>query len=253
MKINFKRRIALCLGLSALLSLSACDKIGSSSESGSSIAESMASSENSEKKDEGDSSSESGEEATETEGEIETSVADTKKETSEAKVDSESSATKEESSQSIDYESILKPLLTALNDIDCIAATSVDFDESDKYTDEIGYEFYRVVDSRFSSVADLDAYLNKYLTEKMRKKQFSYIIDDERSLYIEHDGKLYVCSGGRGCGFEWLDNPAKISAVSENGFTAVKEYDEFGNKAEIELQIVNTGEGWKIDNFVYLV
>lgn len=251
MKVNFKGRLALCLGLSALLSLAACGKTGSSPESGSSITESMAASENSEEKHEKGSSSESSEEISETKGE--TSAADTKKEIPEAKSDSESSVTEEESSQSIDYESILEPLLTALNDIDCIAATSVDFDETDKYTDEIGYEFYRAIDSRFSSVADLDAYLNKYLTENMRKKQFSYIIDDERSLYIDHDGKLYVCSGGRGCGFEWLDSPAKISDVSENGFTAVKEYDEFGNKSKIELQIVNTGEGWKIDSFVYLV
>lgn len=253
MKINFKRRIAICLGLSVVLGLAACDKIGNSSESVNSIAESTAASEHTEREDESGGSSESIERTNETKDEIETSDEDIKKETSEAESNSESSVNDEESSQSIDYESVLEPLLTALNDIDCIAATSVNFDESDKYTDEIGYEFYRVVDSRFSSVADLDAYLNKYLTESMRSKQFSYIIDDERSLYIEHDGKLYVSSGGRGCGFEWLDNPAKISDVSEGRFTAVKEYDEFGNKAEIELKIVNTSDGWKIDNFVYLV
>lgn len=148
---------------------------------------------------------------------------------------------------------ILPDLLTALNDIDFIGACAVTCDSAVSVDGPVeGVKYSKVTDPRFSSLADLDSFLNTYLTPAMRASRYSGIMDTEDCIYIEKDGVLYVAEAGRGCGFNWTETPAVISDKTVASFTATKEYDDFGAPSNIKLNVVKGENGWLIDGFEFI-
>lgn len=146
----------------------------------------------------------------------------------------------------------LAPLLVGLDEVDRIAASAISSDSEVVIKREVdGWEYTKVTDERFTSLADIDAFLNTYLTKNLRNANYSYIMDSVDCTYIESDGALFMLNGGRGCGFDWTSTPAEISDKTESSFTALVECDQFGEKDYIRLGIAKTADGWRIDTFAY--
>ena len=146
----------------------------------------------------------------------------------------------------------LNPLLKGLNDIDYISACAIEYDyNSSIVNDANGIDYYKVTDSRFNSLADIEKFFSTYLSQNLMNDQYAIIARPEGGCYMEKDGVLYVASCGRGCGFAWTDTKAEISDITNTSFTARKEYDEFGTMAYIKLVIVYSDGAWKIDSYAY--
>lgn len=162
----------------------------------------------------------------------------------------ETEATAEPAAAEIDYAATANELFGAFNQIDRLGGTAVPYDETVTYTE--GEEvFYLLPKMPYTSVADLKEYMESYLTEEMISSRYSNIIGGDNPLYIDHDGQLYVRPNAKGCGFAFYEenNEPVISNQSESSFTAQMDYDNFGEKSTLEIEVVKDGELWKINSF----
>ena len=171
----------------------------------------------------------------------------TDKETS--KTDSEASSTKatETSAEKTDYEEVLAPLLNGLNEIDRLGACAIVYDESVSFKDTDNSVFYKVSDTRFSETKDLREFMQGYITDNLIKGRYASIVDSDKPLYMDKDGALYVRENGKAGGFAWTDKKAEISDATDAGFTALKEYDQFGAPATVKLKVKKTADGYRVD------
>ena len=141
-----------------------------------------------------------------------------------------------------------KELLTALNDIEWLGGSFVDFDKSTAFTDENGNEFAQVVKSIFVSTATVREFMQKNLTDKMIAKRYSGIIGTDDPRYIDYKGVLYGKTSARGCGFAWADKTPEIKNIKDTSFDIVAEYDNYGATDYMTLNVILNDGIWKIDS-----
>lgn len=186
-----------------------------------------------------------------------TTVSETK--TAETEADSESveSETSAETEETIDMTEGLTAevsrLMGALDYIDCIGGGNIPKDEND--TIEQGDRQYAKVAAQFENTADLEEYLNENLTDSLIQSRYSNILGGEQPYYIDVDGALYGYVTAKGCGYAWImenDEPViSITDVTDNSFTAVTKFDNFGGESEMTLNIVSEDGFWKIASISY--
>lgn len=259
-----KTKIAICV-LSALISaltLTSCgftvNVTSNSSENSISTSSVDATTETTTKPAEGGGGIEASESTTNNESVTNNSVAgqssaSESQAASDNSVSSAESQASESSSEEIDYDAILKPLLTRLHEVDMIGGGALTYDETTMFTAPgTQMQYAKVVDSRFSTVADLSAFVSEYLTDNMINQRYPYLSSSDSTQFIDVDGSLYMNVGGRGCGFFWTFAPAQISNATDTSFTAVVEYEDFNDLSYLQLGIVKVGNGWKIDSFSWM-
>lgn len=142
------------------------------------------------------------------------------------------------------------------SEIDSIKATSAAFlkkDRDDEIT-ENGYEYIHVTSDNFSSVDELKNYVSQFISGDEMDNFNETSFSSDVPTFIDRDGKLYCIDGGRGSGFNFLEDTIKIYDVKEDSLKAEIDYNNFGEDendkfyAEFELK----GDKWcisKADKF----
>ena len=147
-----------------------------------------------------------------------------------------------------DYTTRANELLTALNDIEYLGGSFVDFDMSTAFTDKNGNEFAQVVKSAFTSTATVKAFMQANLTDKMISERYSGIIGTDDPHYIDYKGVLYGKTSARGCGFAWSTKAPEIKNITGTSFDIVAEYDNYGVTDYMTLNVVISNGVWKINS-----
>lgn len=158
----------------------------------------------------------------------------------------------EEISTSTDIQTAAQILLTNLNIIDCMGGCAIESDYDNDFVEYNGRSFRKVLDKNYSSKQDIDNFVASYMTGTS-KDYFSFLTNGEKSVFEEIDGELYVANEGRGCGFLWIENDGTydftIEDSSNNGFTIMADYEDYGAISCAEVNVVNDNGFWKIENY----
>lgn len=144
-------------------------------------------------------------------------------------------------------------LMGALDYIDCIGGGNIPKDEND-IIDVDGRQYARVC-AQFENTADLEQYMTENLCDSLIQSRYSHITGGEEPYYIDIDGALYGYVTAKGCGYPWITEDGKpvisITDVSDEGFTAVTKFDNYGGECEMKLDIVFTDGFRKIASISY--
>ena len=115
---------------------------------------------------------------------------------------------------------------------------------------DLGWQFYKITDSRIKSLSDVEKDYHKVFSEK-RADQLS-------SLYIEKNGTMYAFCGNRGSDIYYSSSKVtgiKSRSDSEIVFTVDNYYDgsDFGDAAystTVEFSVaIGSDNVWKAENF----
>lgn len=146
--------------------------------------------------------------------------------------------------------SAARQLLGALNYIDQIGGGNIPRDDENAI-DVDGRQFAKV-SAQFTDTADLDEYMRSYLTDSFIESRYSGILGGDEPYYIDIDGELYGYVTAKGCGFQWImedgEPVVEITDSSEDSFTAVAKYDDFGAESEMTINVKMDNGSWKIDS-----
>ena len=138
-------------------------------------------------------------------------------------------------------------LLDALNTIDKLSGCAIDQDQMTTCTDESGTTYYKVTSTQFTSTEDIRSYMNGYLTQDFIHERYSTLLDGDTPLYIDNDGALFVRGMARGCGFAFTDKEPVVEHSSEDGYTILAEYDNYGAMDTLAVLVTqNEGGDWVI-------
>lgn len=152
-----------------------------------------------------------------------------------------------------DFVSQASRLMGALDYIDRIGGGSIPKDEND--TVEVDGRQYAKVNAQFTNTADLKQFMEENLSETLIQNRYSHILGGEQPYYIDIDGELYGYVTAKGCGYPWITEDGKpvisITDVSDDSFTAVAKFDNYGNACEMNLDIFFTDGFWKIASVSY--
>ena len=124
-------------------------------------------------------------------------------------------------------------------------------DETDEYASDPGYPYYRVVDPKLRSIADVKSFMAKTLTGTEYDKLVGYIWGDSIPVYIERNGKLYALSVGRGSAYSdtWQWDQLQFTNVTADSFTVKGQYYHMGDALYSQaFDIIRTAEGFRISN-----
>lgn len=124
--------------------------------------------------------------------------------TSGTETTSESTTTAAASDNS-DLQGTASGLFGALNYIEQIGSGNLPKDESKTYTsNQYGADYEAVSGTQFSSTADLQSYMESYLTQPLILSRYSNLLSiygSSSPLYIDVDGALYGKVYATSCGF----------------------------------------------------
>ncbi len=81
-----------------------------------------------------------------------------------------------------------RELMNALNSIDFIGACALDNDSTILYEDENGHRYHPVTDPDFKTLADIENYVNQYLTEEFINERYKGITGTDTPEYMDVDG-----------------------------------------------------------------
>lgn len=144
-----------------------------------------------------------------------------------------------------------KSILEALNRIDLIGAGALTFDSDSEYVDADGVIYHKVTDSQFTSAADIREYMNTYLTQEMIEERYLGILDGEQPMCIDVEGELYIKYASRGGGFAFSDKDPVIEKSSEDGYSILMEYDNYGALETMDIGVRKEDGSYKIYNIVF--
>lgn len=168
----------------------------------------------------------------------------------EAATDEPDAPTDDEIIEDDELVSAARQLLGALNYIDQIGGGNIPRDDENA-ADVDGRQFAKV-SAQFTDTADLDEYMRSYLTDSFIESRYSGILGGDEPYYIDIDGELYGYVTAKGCGFQWImedgEPVVEITDSSEDSFTAVAKYDDFGAESEMTINVKMDNGSWKIDS-----
>ena len=140
-----------------------------------------------------------------------------------------------------------KEIAEALETIDRMQNGAFIRDDSDKYVSDNGTEYFNVEIPGLSSIADIEAYMNKYMTASFISDNYADVIGTDDPVFIEKDGKLYGKVIGRGRRFSLHDPVPRIEATFTGGYSLFVDYNDYGAPATLEICVI-PDSGWKICN-----
>lgn len=148
-------------------------------------------------------------------------------------------------------------LLDALELAEAFMSNGVelDCDMDDNFTDESGQLYVKVTESGFNTIADVENYINKYLTEEFINSRYKALTDRNSGKFIEKENGLYICYAPKATSFYGIGEQKGLVIVrkTDDGTEVVEtlvNYDEFGEPATLVIQLVEVSEdSWKINGF----
>lgn len=179
-----------------------------------------------------------------------TDVSESTPDETEAATDEPEAPTDDEIVTDDELVSTARQLMGALNYIDQIGGGNIPRDDENAI-DVDGRQFAKV-SAQFTDTADLDGYMRSYLTDSFIESRYSGILGGDEPYYIDIDGELYGYVTAKGCGFQWImedgEPVVEITDSSEDSFTAVAKYDDFGAESEMTINVKMDNGSWKIDS-----
>lgn len=137
-------------------------------------------------------------------------------------------------------------MLNAVNSVEKIASSELQFDESQSYTDPNGNVYYKCTESNYDSVHRISRMMHRFLTPEFISRDYSFILDSDAPLCIDVDGVLYVRNQPRGARFHYSGGKVTIEKSFEGGYSVLAEYDNYGSKETADLQIVFADGHWMV-------
>ncbi len=147
-------------------------------------------------------------------------------------------------------------LLDALELAEAFMSNGVelDCDMDDNFTDESGQLYVKVTESGFNTIADVENYINKYLTEEFINSRYTALTDRNSGKFIEKENGLYIRYAPKANSFYGISEQ-KLSVIvrkTDDGTQTVEtlvNYDDFGEPAILFIHLVEVSEGnWKINS-----
>ena len=165
------------------------------------------------------------------------------------------STTTAAASDNSDLQGTASSLFGALNYIEQIGSGNLPKDESKTYTsNQYGADYEAVSGTQFSSTADLQSYMESYLTQPLILSRYSNLLSiygSSSPLYIDVDGvlygKVYATSGG----FAWTTQTPTVTDVTDTSFTATMQYDDFGSTDDCVIVAALENGTWKISSVLF--
>lgn len=171
--------------------------------------------------------------------------------TSGTETTSESTTTAAASDNS-DLQGTASGLFGALNYIEQIGSGNLPKDESKTYTsNQYGADYEAVSGTQFSSTADLQSYMENYLTQPLILSRYSNLLSiygSSSPLYIDVDGALYGKVYATSGGFAWTTQTPTVTDVTDTSFTATMQYDDFGSTDDCVIVAALENGTWKISS-----
>lgn len=171
--------------------------------------------------------------------------------TSGTETTSESTTTAAASDNS-DLQGTASSLFGALNYIEQIGSGNLPKDESKTYTsNQYGADYEAVSGTQFSSTADLQSYMESYLTQPLILSRYSNLLSiygSSSPLYIDVDGALYGKVYATSGGFAWTTQTPTVTDVTDTSFTATMQYDDFGSTDDCVIVAALENGTWKISS-----
>ena len=168
-----------------------------------------------------------------TESTVSETTTEENKVTSETVTETTVAETEEKTEETDDSElkSTLFSVFQKYSEIDAIKATSgsVVKKDQDDVTELNGYTYIHVTSDNFSSIDEMRKYVKQYISGEEFDK-FEEILTDTVPEYIDKDEKLYCIDGGRGSGFNFIENTLRIYDVTEDTVTAEIDFNNFGEE-----------------------
>ena len=134
---------------------------------------------------------------------------------------------------------------------DGMLSGSVTVDDTDVYNPEPAYTYFRVMDDKLQSVADVKAAMAKTVTGAEYDKLIGIAFGETVPMYLELNGKLYALSVGRGGAYSdtWRWDQLRFSNAAADSFTVTGEYSHMGDMLFSQtFDIVRTADGFRISN-----
>ena len=183
--------------------------------------------------------------------EADTTAATTAVETTEAST-SEDATSEEGGSEEASDELIAEAaaLLNNLNTIDYLGGGGggVEID-TNSYKEEKDYTYFKVTDSRYTSVEDAKKFVTDNITGSLLDR-YKSVYEGDAPSFKEIDGGLYFIQAGRGCGFEFLSDPV-LSDIKDESFTITVKVDDFGATEKLIVKAVKEDGKWKASSFKF--
>ena len=149
--------------------------------------------------------------------------------------------------------STARQLLGALNYIDQIGGGNIPRDDENAI-DVDGRQFAKF-SAQFTDTADLDEYMQSYLTDSLINSRYSGILGGDEPYYIDIDGELYGYVTAKGCGFQWImedgEPVVELKDSADDNYTITTKFDDYGAETEMEVNIVKDNGCWKINSLSY--
>lgn len=112
------------------------------------------------------------------------------------------------------------------------------------------YQYYKVTDSRISSVNEIENIVSEVFSENYYNSRCNDLAAGEYPLYEENEDGLFTRAVARGWEYEWTDTAPEITDCSEESFKARKLSLFFGQEPVVfEFTFVKEADGWKIDSY----
>ena len=162
----------------------------------------------------------------------------------------------EEASVDVPDDETIDELINAMKLTEAFMSNGVelDCDMEDKFTDESGQLYVKVTESGFDTMADVENYINKYLTEEFINSRYKALTDRNSGKFIEKENGLYIRYAPKANSFYGISEQ-KLSVIvrkTDDGTQTVEtlvNYDDFGEPAILFIHLVEVSEGnWKINS-----
>ena len=147
------------------------------------------------------------------------------------------------SSQTIAEQSVpsvaqAKELIGALNTIDKLAASAVSVEKEKPHQSDNGAVYYRYTGKEFVAVQDVRALLNKSMTADFVAERYASLLEGDQPICLDVEGALYVQYRPKGGGFAFTETEPLIEKTSEDGYSILAEYDDYGKLTTLEIRLV---------------
>lgn len=132
--------------------------------------------------------------------------------------------------------------------------SAIDYDMDDYYDSHDGTRHVRVTEPGFTCVADVRNYLRTYFTDSYINERYSGLIDSDSPVLADittstdSTPRLYSRYSPKGCGFQWTGKEPTIEKQTDDMYTILAEYDDYGAAETMAIILVRDTDGtWKIN------
>lgn len=159
-----------------------------------------------------------------------------------AESDTQTAAESETAAAAVDEAKLADVVMQLLDEymqINYISGMGLDANTEESYQPENSeLPYHPVTDPKYQSIADLKAKVEKSMTGALKDEFENIMFDPKDPIFIEHDGKLYMRTGGTGWMYDFQKDTIKFSDVTDKGFKAAILNKTYGDElAEIALTV----------------